>query len=136
MQTEECQPVVKGITEYLQRQFPTLNYKIEGQLSLFDGRMWLFPVVTDLVANCFDAGAKSVRLEIEEERLTVEDDVVHKDPEVILKKLKSYLPESTKNRAGGGEGIWNTRQTLGRHGGKLKYRSGGGRIIAVATWKK
>jgi len=132
----ERQPVAEEIVEYCQKRAPGVEFAIEGQRSLLNKRMWLFLVVAELALNCAEAGAKTVKIEIDEGKLTVKDDAVHKNPEEILSRINLPLPESTKNRPGKGEGIWNIRQTLARHNGKLEHHPENGRIIAVATWEE
>lgn len=128
---------IEELANYFQRVSPNVKLKIEGKPFLFNERTWLLPVARELITNCAEAGAKSVEATIENGRLTVEDDVVHDNPDATLVNLNSYVPISTKNRCAGGEGIWNTRQTLERHNGKLNYQANDeGKIIAVATWEE
>ena len=106
----------------------------EGDLFLLDRQYDLLVVLSELLSNCLEKeGVTTVKIMIEKGRLVVEDDVVHDNAEAIVSKLNKEFVETTKENNRGG-GIWGSRLSLGRRGGKLEYLTEGGRIIAVATW--
>jgi len=109
---------------------------------------YLPEIVSELTDNCMDKGAKNIVVTLTDTSLRVEDDVIEEDPEKKLKLLNKIINTkkgiTTKDKmriasgSGPGGGMGIAAIVIGyleRVGGKLKYFSEGGRIIAEADWE-
>lgn len=132
--TPERLSVYEELFESHKKYHPETEVIFEGQASLLRERLWLWVVTSELLGNCLKKeGVTTVKITIENERLVVEDNVIHDDAEEIVLKLNSKKVETTKE-GHFGMGIWGARINLSDHDGKLVYHAEGGKIIAVATW--
>jgi hypothetical protein len=102
----------------------------------------LEPILSELTDNCVEKGAKNILLSLSEHSLTIEDDVVEKQPVETLAKLETIIKLS-KNDIGrreqhcdtnGGFGIFYTISLLSKTKGNLSYYLKNGKIITKIVW--
>lgn len=99
-------------------------------------------IVSELISNCADKGAKNVYLSFSEKSLRIEDDVVETDSQNTLKRLNSLINKSKKRMSSpglkcqpnGGFGIFYIVSVLSNFGGDLKYSAKDGRIVTELCW--
>ncbi len=103
-------------------------------------------ILSELTDNCKDCGAKKIAITIEEKAIRVEDDIIHENPEKIVKKLNdirgSRMKDDPKkwqdilfNKVGG---IGISEIVLGilenTHGSLQYFATDDNRIIAELVW--
>lgn len=115
---------------------------IDDPFTVLSENRRLCSVLTELVNNSLDQGAKEVTVKVRKGFITVRDDVRREDVELILERVNKRcspreLRQRTTKKGVGGVGIWSSREILDKKfGGSLVYRgTKDGRVIAVATFQ-
>lgn len=140
------------LVEAKTRETPGLQVTINDTHGLMDRDSSLVSAVSEMIRNSGEAGAKHVRVEITQGRLSIIDDAVHTKAkqeeafEIINGILNAEtdaemsraisLRASREKRRWGGVGLWSSRGIARQRGGDLRcYKGRGGTIKMVMTWK-
>lgn len=131
---------IEQVIDKCERLSPPVQLNIQGDIEIIRSTTY---VVSELVSNCIAQNARGITIVIENNRLTVSDDVCHPDVEQILANLNCRYPVTTKQPtyesewgdSVGGIGIQESRNNLSKLGGSLTYHVSCGRIIADVAWK-